>query len=79
MLLFKKSTTPTVPWNIGKLIGQKPPLQLRPVWAMDLFSVVLWAPKTRCTFIISADSFDTPRATERTNPFPECSGYLILA
>ncbi|MBC8269509.1 MAG: tyrosine-type recombinase/integrase [Rhodospirillaceae bacterium] len=34
MLLFKKSPTPIVPWNKGKLIGPKPPLQLKHVWAI---------------------------------------------
>ncbi len=34
MLLFKKPPTPIVPWNKGKLIGQKPPLQLKHVWAI---------------------------------------------
>jgi integrase len=34
MRLFKKSPEPIVPWNKGKLIGQKPPLQLKHVWAI---------------------------------------------
>ena len=34
MPFFKKSTTQHVPWNKGKLIGQKPPLQLKHVWAI---------------------------------------------
>ncbi len=34
MLLFKKSHKQIVPWNKGKLIGQKPPLQLKHVWAI---------------------------------------------
>ena len=34
MQLFKKVTTQHVPWNKGKLIGQKPPLQLKHVWAI---------------------------------------------
>ena len=34
MLLFNKKTTPHVPWNKGKLTGQKPPLQLKHVWAI---------------------------------------------
>ena len=34
MLLFKKTPAPTVPWNKGKLIGPKPPLQLKHVWAI---------------------------------------------
>ncbi len=31
MLLFKKTPAKNVPWNKGKLIGQKPPLQLKHV------------------------------------------------
>ena len=34
MRLFKKTTTQSVPWNKGKLIGQKPPLLLKHVWAI---------------------------------------------
>ncbi|MFC1673675.1 tyrosine-type recombinase/integrase [Pseudomonadota bacterium] len=34
MQLFKKPTKPHVPWNKGKLTGQKPPLQLKHVWAI---------------------------------------------
>jgi hypothetical protein len=34
MLLFKKAPAPMVPWNKGKLIGPKPPLQLKHVWAI---------------------------------------------
>jgi len=35
MHFFKKPAMQQVPWNKGKLIGQKPPLQLKHVWAMD--------------------------------------------
>jgi integrase len=34
MRLFRKETTRHVPWNKGKLSGQKPPLQLKHVWAI---------------------------------------------
>ncbi|MEH6527670.1 MAG: tyrosine-type recombinase/integrase [Sneathiella sp.] len=34
MRLFKKETARQVPWNKGKLTGQKPPLQLKHVWAI---------------------------------------------
>jgi hypothetical protein len=27
-------TTPKVPWNKGKLLGSKPPLQTKEVWAI---------------------------------------------
>jgi hypothetical protein len=27
-------TTPKVPWNKGKLLGSKPPLQTKQVWAI---------------------------------------------
>lgn len=32
--IIQKPPTPIVPWNKGKLIGQKPPLQLKHVWAI---------------------------------------------
>jgi len=34
MQFFKKTTPHNVPWNKGKLTGQKPPLQLKHVWAI---------------------------------------------
>ncbi len=34
MRFFKKATTQYVPWNKDKLTGQKPPLQLKHVWAI---------------------------------------------
>ena len=34
MQFFKKTSTQHVPWNKGKLTGQKPPLQLKHVWAI---------------------------------------------
>ena len=34
MHFFKKATNQHVPWNKGKLTGQKPPLQLKHVWAI---------------------------------------------
>ena len=30
------STAAFKPWNLGKLIGQKPPLKLREVWAIRI-------------------------------------------
>ncbi len=34
MYIFAKETIQQVPWNKGKLIGQKPPLQPKHVWAI---------------------------------------------
>jgi len=34
MQLFKRNISQRVPWNKGKLTGQKPPLQLKHVWAI---------------------------------------------
>ncbi len=34
MRFFNKMTSQHVPWNKGKLTGQKPPLQLKHVWAI---------------------------------------------
>jgi hypothetical protein len=34
MQFFMKPAMQQVPWNKGKLIGQKPPLQLKHVWAI---------------------------------------------
>ena len=29
-------STPKTPWNKGKLIGQKPPLKLKEIWAIRI-------------------------------------------
>ena len=34
MQFFKKTPSQHIPWNKGKLTGQKPPLQLKHVWAI---------------------------------------------
>jgi integrase len=34
MRFFNKTKSKCVPWNKGKLIGQKPPLQLKHIWAI---------------------------------------------
>ena len=34
MSIFANETVQQVPWNKGKLIGQKPPLQPKHVWAI---------------------------------------------
>ena len=34
MQIFKREKSKHVPWNKGKLTGQKPPLQLKHVWAI---------------------------------------------
>jgi len=34
MRFFNKTKSKSVPWNKGKLIGQKPPLQLKHIWAI---------------------------------------------
>ncbi len=34
MYIFANETIQQVPWNKGKLIGQKPPLQPKHVWAI---------------------------------------------
>jgi hypothetical protein len=31
-----KTTEPVTPWNKGKLLGQKPPLELKEIWAIPI-------------------------------------------
>ncbi|MCZ6592358.1 MAG: integrase, partial [Alphaproteobacteria bacterium] len=35
MFIFAKKTVQNVPWNKGKLTGQKPPLLPKHVWAIQ--------------------------------------------
>ena len=36
MQLLENSSSTKVPWNKGKLVGQKPPLKLREIWAIRI-------------------------------------------
>jgi len=36
MFLQKRKPEQYIPWNKGKLVGQKPPLKLREIWAIRI-------------------------------------------
>ena len=36
MYLLKRRPKQSTPWNKGKLVGQKPPLKLREIWAIRI-------------------------------------------
>jgi hypothetical protein len=36
LLSIPPDSTPKAPWNKGKLIGQKPPLKLKEIWAIRI-------------------------------------------
>ena len=36
MFLQKRKPQQYIPWNKGKLVGQKPPLKLRKIWAIRI-------------------------------------------
>ena len=36
MYLLKRKPEQYIPWNKGKLVGQKPPLKLREIWAIRI-------------------------------------------
>ena len=36
MFLQKRKPAQYIPWNKGKLVGQKPPLKLREIWAIRI-------------------------------------------
>lgn len=36
MYLLKRKSEKYIPWNKGKLVGQKPPLKLREIWAIRI-------------------------------------------
>jgi hypothetical protein len=57
-------TTPKVPWNKGKLLGSKPPLQIRQVWAIRtklqveqgcaILRCLIWRSTANCEAAISS-------------------------
>lgn len=47
-----------VPWNKGKLVGQKPPLRLKEIWAIRIRLQLAKKPGNwRCTILRSTASF----------------------
>lgn len=65
------STAPGIPWNKGKLIGQKPPLQPKHIWA--IWTNLQRGEKLRnlCLFNVAIDS--KMRACESSNSELETS------
>ena len=42
MFIFAKKTVQNVPWNKGKLTGQKPPLLPKHVWAIRTKATLIY-------------------------------------
>jgi integrase len=54
--LTKSSTRHSVPWNRGRLIGQKPPLKLKDIWAIRITLKVAQRPRDLAMFNLALDS-----------------------
>ena len=56
--IYDKQSTPAghVPWNKGKLIGQKPPLKLQEVWAIRIRLQLLNRTRDLALFNLAIDS-----------------------
>jgi len=52
----KASPEPFRPWNLSKLIGQKPPLKLREVWAIRIRLQIQERLRDLATFNLAIDS-----------------------
>ena len=50
------SIRPFKPWNLGKLIGQKPPLKLREVWAIRIRLQIQERPRDLAMFNLAIDN-----------------------
>ena len=49
-------STPKAPWNKGKLIGQKPPLKLKEIWAIRIRLQILGRTRDLALFNLAIDS-----------------------
>ena len=49
-------STPKAPWNKGKLVGQKPPLKLKEIWAIRIRLQILGRTKGLAFFKLDIDS-----------------------
>ena len=47
---------PHIPWNKGKLIGQKPPLKLQEIWAIRIRLQILKSVRDLALFNLAIDS-----------------------
>ena len=50
------SNVPFRPWNLGKLIGKKPPLKLREIWAIRIRLQIQERPRDLAMFNLAIDS-----------------------
>ena len=56
-LLNNQTTTKNrIPWNKGKLIGQKPPLKLKEIWAIRIRLQLLDRTRDMALFNLAIDS-----------------------
>ena len=49
-------STPKAPWNKGKLVGQKPPLKLKEIWAIRIRLQILGRTRDLALFNLAIDS-----------------------
>ena len=56
MQLLENSSSTKVPWNKGKLVGQKPPLKLREIWAIRITLQLARRTRDLAIFNLAIDS-----------------------
>ncbi len=56
MLNFLQIVKASTPWNKGKLIGQKPPLKLREIWAIRIRILLKKETRELAIFNLAIDS-----------------------
>ena len=56
MSISCKTTKPFVPWNKGKLIGQKPPLKLKEIWSIRIRLQIANRKRDLALFNLAIDS-----------------------
>ena len=53
---FRRKKHPAIPWNKGKLIGQKPPLKVQEIWAIRFHLKVAGNLRELALFNLAIDS-----------------------
>ena len=68
MVLKKRKSEQYIPWNKGTLVGQKPPLKLREIWAIRIrLQLLLSHSKLQSTVrYLGIDVEDALEMAERT-------------
>ncbi len=72
------SRVPRVPWNKGKLLGQKPPLELKEIWAIRIRLQLGARTCDLAMFNLAIDSKLRARDLTKLRVRDSCLGFRVV-